>query len=816
MQRRVADPSGADLSDTVAAPLVAVSSGDTTVPAGASATQSGTVQGNVTLGAGSTLNVASQSSLSVFGAISGPGTPATVALADQAVLFAAGPVTNGVAVRFSTNGTLDIAGQSLSSFAATIAGLNPGNMLDITSATITAAALTSSAGGAGLTLLDDGVAVATLQLAEVSGPGLLAAVPDGVDGTLILAGPAMAQPSAIVAPGTQSGASYQWRGTGGGLWSDATHWGGGSAPGAADTVRVAGLSNALLPIAGAAAAASLVTSGDVALAGNFALGSLTIAGNRLDALDLLAGASLTAKTATLSGGIWQVAGSGAAASVSGVTTLSSGILNVVDGGTLSSAALVLAGATIMVDAAGAITVGAGVATQGALAIVGSGTVSGFGVVRGMVEDDGVLIVQGGTLSSFGMIGGAGQVLIGSHATLFAAAGAAGSVQVSFQPASGSNGSGTLELFASAAGFAATLAGMQPGDALDFASGTVTQAAWTPPGPNDGGIGVLDLGTAGSVKIATGSGVDPATASFAITTDGNGGSRVAMVPCFVAGTRLATPGGEVPVEAILAGDHVLTGNGSWRRVRWVGRAHHPAEALRANPQLRPVRIAAGALGLVAGVPAPRRPLQLSPQHAVMLRTRHGDTLVPAVALFDGGAVTRCSPPAGVTYLHVELDSHDVVATEGALTETYLASSANSHLLFETPPHRTGPAASDSCRRRLESGTAIFALRHRLGMRKPMRPSAAMKLRGNLERAAMANGVLRIEGWALNEFAPQTPVQVEILHDGAACGQATANLWRPDLDQAGLGEGSCGFVAELPWRTADLHGRLSVRPAARQVL
>lgn len=819
MQRRAAGPSGANPPDTMMA--LSAAAGDMTVPAGTVVTQSGTVRGNVILGAGSTLNVAGQASLTVYGTISGPGasaTAGTVGLADHATLFAAGPVTPGVVVRFSTHGTLDIAAQSLGSFAGTIAGLNAGNVLDITSATITATSLAAVAGGTGLTLLDDGVAMATVQLAGTSGPGLLAAVPDGIDGTLILAGPAMAQPSATAAPGTPSGANFVWQGTGGGLWGDASHWGGGPAPGAADTVRIAGPSDALLPVAGAAAAAALSISGDVALAGSFALGSLSIAGNRLDTLDLVAGANLSANTATLNGGIWQVAGNGAAASVSGATSVSNGILNVADGGALNSGSLMLAGATVMVDAAGTITVGTGPATQGALAVVGNGTVSGFGMVRGAVEDDGVVVAQGGTLALFGSIEGAGHVLIGSQATLFAAAGIAGSVAVSFQPASGapgSSGSGTLELFASTAGFAGTLAGMQPGDALDFASGTVTQAAWTPPGPSDGGIGVLDLGAAGSVKIAVGSGVNPATASFAITADiAGGGNRVAMVPCFVAGTRIATPGGEVPVETIHAGDLVLAGNGAARRVRWVGRARHAAEALRADPQLRPVRIAAGALGLAAGAPTPRRPLLLSPQHAVLLRSRHGDILVPAVALVDGETITRCSPRAGVTYVHIELGSHDVVLAEGALAETYLAGSADSDLLFEKPRQPAGSTTSKPCRRRVESGPAILALRRSLGMDGRAHAPAPMTLDGNLERAAMVNGVLRIEGWAINRSAPQTPVLVEILHDGIACGQAIANLWRPDLDRAELAGGSCGFVAELLWRATDLRGGLSARPAARQ--
>ena len=434
---------------------------DTTIAAGTTVTQSGIMAGNVTLEAGATLSVASQTELSVFGAIAGPdAATGSVALADQAILFAAGAVGPGVVLDLSSNDTLELAAQSLGAFSATIAGLHAGNLLDIASAAITAASLGSDAsGGTDLTLLDDGAAVATLRLAEATGPALLAAVPDGVDGTLILAGPAMAQPNPTAAPGTQGG-SFQWQGAGG-LWGDAANWSGGTVPGALDTVRVAGPSDALLPVAGAAAAASLTTSGDVALAGNFVLGNLVVAGAQHDVLDILAGAALEATDATLDGGVWQVAGAGATVGVTATTTLASGSLDVVDGGVLSSGAVALAGATLRVDASGGVAVGGGAATPGTATIASGGTLSGFGTLRGAILDGGLLLAQGGTLSSFGEIGGAGQVLIGDGATLFAAAGIAASASVSFAPAPGSpgaKGSGTLELFAPAPDFAPTLLG----------------------------------------------------------------------------------------------------------------------------------------------------------------------------------------------------------------------------------------------------------------------------------------------------------------------------------------------------------------------
>ena len=45
-------------------------------------------------------------------------------------------------------------------------------------------------------------------------------------------------------------------------------------------------------------------------------------------------------------------------------------------------------------------------------------------------------------------------------------------------------------------------------------------------------------------------------------DGKGG--VGTVVCFCAGTRIATPAGEVPVERLAVGDLVLTHRGEARR------------------------------------------------------------------------------------------------------------------------------------------------------------------------------------------------------------------------------------------------------------
>lgn len=137
---------------------------------------------------------------------------------------------------------------------------------------------------------------------------------------------------------------------------------------------------------------------------------------------------------------------------------------------------------------------------------------------------------------------------------------------------------------------------------------------------------------------------------------------AEAACFCAGTLIATPEGERPVETLAIGDRVLTADGTAREVRWIGRqtiAAAFADPLRALP----VRIAAGALG--NGLP--RRDLTLSPDHALLV----DGVLVQAGALVDGLLVTRLADPGPrFTYFHVELEDQSLILAEGVPAETFV--------------------------------------------------------------------------------------------------------------------------------------------------
>lgn len=143
------------------------------------------------------------------------------------------------------------------------------------------------------------------------------------------------------------------------------------------------------------------------------------------------------------------------------------------------------------------------------------------------------------------------------------------------------------------------------------------------------------------------------------------------PCFVAGTLIATPHGERPVESLRAGDLVLTRDHGAVELRLALSAPISAGRMRSRPELRPVRIARGALG--NGLP--RQDLLVSQQHRVLVRSRIAqrmfgapEVLVAAkqLTLIDGIAIAE--DVQDCTYYHLIFDQHEVVVSNGAETES----------------------------------------------------------------------------------------------------------------------------------------------------
>ncbi len=205
-----------------------------------------------------------------------------------------------------------------------------------------------------------------------------------------------------------------------------------------------------------------------------------------------------------------------------------------------------------------------------------------------------------------------------------------------------------------------------------------------------------------------------TQGFTIT----GAGVLETVACFRAGTRIATAIGAVAVEDLAVGTLVPTLSGRMRRVRWVG---HRTLDCTSHPQpdaVMPIRVAAGAFG--AGMPL--RDLYLSPDHAVFIAAdREGATagaLIPVRYLVNDATIAQVHHDR-VSYLHVELDAHDVVLAEGLPCETYL--DTGNRAAFANAPggavmlhadFALGMWEAAACARLVVGGATLVAARDRL--------------------------------------------------------------------------------------------------------
>jgi len=228
------------------------------------------------------------------------------------------------------------------------------------------------------------------------------------------------------------------------------------------------------------------------------------------------------------------------------------------------------------------------------------------------------------------------------------------------------------------GFQGTIANFGSTDVLDIAGETIVSDNYS------GGQFVFTDSNAQTYTIALQDTVDP-PGPLQTNTDGNGGTFVgsndnADLPCFAAGTRIATPDGERPVESLSAGDRVLLADGTAADLVWTG--HRTVDIAR-HPRpwrVRPIRIAAGAFG--PGLP--RRDVFVSPDHAIFL----DGVLIPAKLLVDGGAIAQVAW-ARVAYHHLELASHDILLAEGLPVESYLDAGDRANFFDVGPVFRLFP-------------------------------------------------------------------------------------------------------------------------------
>ncbi|MBV9758180.1 MAG: Hint domain-containing protein, partial [Alphaproteobacteria bacterium] len=356
-----------------------------------------------------------------------------------------------------------------------------------------------------------------------------------------------------------------------------------------------------------------------------------------------------------------------------------------------------------------------------------------------------------------------------------------------------------------------------GGVLDLAGGTLAIGAGSP--FSDVVVeGTIENGT---IKLLPGGTFDPPASAAEL--------NVTVVPCYLAGTRLLTTKGEVPVEALAVGTRAVTAGGRARPVVWIGERSIDCRR-HARPQLVwPVRVRAHAFG--PGLPT--RDLLLSPDHAVSVAAAGGagNVLVPIRHLVNGLTVVQ-EPAATVRYFHVELATHDLLLAEGLPAESYLDTGNRDTFAVSRggragrrrrplswadacAPLREAGADVDAARQRLQARAAALGWRENsragLHLRTAERPFAPALVKGRLHRFLLPERTHEAE--IVSHSAAPACIGEAWRRLGVCIGGILVNGRIVPLDSTALG---AGFHATEradgeAWRWTDGAARLSFERA-----
>ncbi|PPQ26571.1 Hint domain-containing protein [Rhodopila globiformis] len=165
----------------------------------------------------------------------------------------------------------------------------------------------------------------------------------------------------------------------------------------------------------------------------------------------------------------------------------------------------------------------------------------------------------------------------------------------------------------------------------------------------------------SINTTTGAGTLVQTFGGGLGAAWGAASQADSLPlCFLRGTRIATPSGEVPIEDLSPGDHILTHSGKVRPIVWIGEGRMLATR-RQRGAATPVIVRMDAFG--DGIP--NHDLRVTRAHAFLF----DDVLIPAEFLINQRSILWDDEPQEVLLYHIELETHDVLIANGAPAESF---------------------------------------------------------------------------------------------------------------------------------------------------
>ncbi|GBR56763.1 hypothetical protein AA18889_0803 [Acetobacter senegalensis DSM 18889] len=330
------------------------------------------------------------------------------------------------------------------------------------------------------------------------------------------------------------------------------------------------------------------------------------------------------------------------------TTYNSNGFGYISGSAVS--AVVNSGGIEFVQSGGVAT--ATTVNNGGLENVGAGATASDDTV----ESGGKLNVQSG-----GVLSGTEALQNGGKATIWAAAGGVVDLEGSTNTGltlDGIDTSSATTVTTEVTGFDGNSAGNSDGIVLaGVKAADITSTSYSA----DGNYVTLSFNEGGSVTLHID---DVSKYGYELSSDADGNAVYEV--CFLAGSMIRTPSGDVAVETLQLGNEVLTfadGQNTVRKVTWAGKAHANVRAgLPDDEAGYPVRILKDAIA--DGVPY--KDMLITSEHCLFCEGK----FVPVRMLVNRSSIFYDKSITSYDYYHVETEEHSVITADGMLTESYL--------------------------------------------------------------------------------------------------------------------------------------------------
>jgi hypothetical protein len=280
---------------------------------------------------------------------------------------------------------------------------------------------------------------------------------------------------------------------------------------------------------------------------------------------------------------------------------------------------------------------------------------------------------------------------------------------------GSNGSGYGSGYSGGAGNSGNSllfpggAGGFGGGGGGFGGGKGTYGGGGGGGGYGGGGGGGEAGGGGG-----GGSLDTGTNQVLVAAENTGNGLVTIdLICYLGGTHILTPSGEIPVERLAVGDMVVSHRGETQPITWIGTGKVLATRGR-RTAATPVIVRKGALA----DNVPNRDLHITKGHSLYL----DGVLIPVEFLVNHRSILWDDRAQEVEIYHVELATHDVLLANGAPAESYRDD--GNRWLFQNANTEWDQPAKPPCAPVLTGGPVVDAAWRRLLDRSGPRPG--MKL------------------------------------------------------------------------------------------